>query len=156
MSEALVDFEKFSDKFNVSGKCEVECGNNEISNKYLSQVFNDVGGGVFNNGVFVTYDKSSSILQTQSTERFFTKSKGGITCFARDWLNRRFAISHSDHSCIFRFDVVYNEVIEIPVDIKCFFESELLEYSNDLLAENFFNDWRQERGAKLSYGKCVD
>jgi len=153
-----INLDLFNQKFKLFEHCKYDEKKIDIAttDNNLNYIFDSVGGTSYNHGLFMLYDVSSSQHFTQRVETFFTNAKGKITCFGRDWLNRQFAINRDDTSIIYQFDVVYNEVIEIPVDLKLFFEDEIIKYSNELLAESFFNNWQGKVKIDLSCHQCVD
>lgn len=157
MIENKIEFKFFFNKFNLLKKCDK---NNKIfvsNNEYLNNVVNTLGSSSYRKGLFRIYGESEIEENTKSVEEAFPNARDEIICFGRDWLNRQFAIRKKDSDKIFRFDVVYNETIHILVDLKVFFEKEVLEHTNSLFSETYFHEWKtKNKGLTLACNQCVD
>ena len=156
MIDETIEFKFFLEKF----KLFKQCGNNKIftsKNKYLNTVINTLGASSYNQGLLYLCNGVEVEVMTKSIEDAFPKTKNTITCFGRDWLNRRLAVRNEEPYDILRFDVVYNEVINIPTTLKEFFENEIIEYTDALLSEKYFNQWKiKNHDVILSCSECVD
>ena len=157
MIENKIEFKFFFNKFNLFKKCDK---NNKIfvsNNEYLNNVVNILGSSSYRKGLFRIYGESEIEEKTKSVEEAFPNARDEIICFGRDWLNRQFAVRKKDSDKIFRFDVVYNETIHIPVDLKVFFEKEVLEHTDSLFSETYFHEWKtKNKGLTLACTQCVD
>jgi len=152
-----IEFNFFLKKFNLFKKCDK---NNKIfvsNNEYLNSVVNTLGLSSYGKGLLRIYGESEIGENTKSVEEAFPNARDEIICFGRDWLNRQFAVRKNDPDKILRFDVVYNETIHIPVNLKVFFEKEVLEHTDSLFSETYFNAWEtKNKDFILACNECVD
>lgn len=157
MIDNKIEFNFFLNKFNLFKKCDK---NNKIfvsNNEYLNSVVNTLGLSSYNEGLFRIYGELEIEENTKSIEEAFPNAKDEIICFGRDWLNRQFAVRKKHPDKILRFDIVYNETIHIPVDLKVFFEKEVLEHTDSLFSATYFNAWKtKNKGLTLTCTQCVD
>jgi hypothetical protein len=120
----------------------------------IVNIGHQLGGSSYNNGLFIIYTENESIIHTKMVESAFPQIKGKIHCFGRDWLNRQFVLFNEDDQ-ILQIDLGFDEILDIPMNLKSFFESGLIEDKEDILAESFFNDWKKHSGYELKCGESV-
>ncbi len=124
------------------------------SDKFLSnmqEIMDKAGGRSYNNGLFVIYRQEDVGDYTEIIERLFPQAKDKIFCFGRDWLNRQFAVTNYKPFTILQFDPNYRDITHIEVDLKQFFEQELILKCDDLCAKNYFLEWNKS----LNYSQCA-
>ena len=80
-----------------------------------------------------------------------------FTVFGYDWLGRCFAIDLREKSKgrILMFEIGTADILEIPVSFENFLNDEIPNYSNECLASDFFEEWKEQSNAKAEYGSCV-
>jgi len=150
-----INFKDFFKKFKITESYEKKILNS--NNFLLNEVVTKIGSRSFNNGLFRTYNASEIELYTKNIEESFPNSKNKIICFGRDWLNRQFTIKINKPYHINRFDIYFNDVIDIPISLKIFFEEEIIEYTNELLSEEFFYQWQKStNNIKILSHQCVN
>lgn len=89
----------------------------------------------------------------------FPEFRECATCFGFDWLGRAFALDSSrtenGRAAVLMFDVGAGEALEIPANLKSFHDTELVEYTDVALAENFHREWLRSGGAEPGFDQCV-
>jgi len=151
-----IDFEKFAKVFKITQNCEKNIEVSNFNNIYLNEIINKFGSTSFNNGLFRIYNAKEVRHNTKKVEEAFPNAKNKIISFGRDWINREFAVKIEEPYHIFQFDIDFNDVLDIPVDLKTFFEEEVIEYTNSLFAEYFFYQWQKStQNRTLLCNECV-
>lgn len=151
----LIKYDNFLEKFTKKDKCFGD-SNVTIDHKLLNELSSTLGGYSFNDGVFLIYSDKEILEHTRMLEEAFPNAKGKVYSFGRDWLNRYFAIFKDEpSSTVLLFDLNFDEVLDLEMDLISFFEQGLIEYTNDILAEDFFNSWKDKSKIKLNCQKCV-
>jgi len=149
----LVNYENFHRKFFAKTKCS-EGTDTILEHKLLNEISNVLGGTSFNGGIFVVYTPKEVPKYTMMLEEAFPDAKGKITCFGRDWINRQFAVFKGEPATVLLFDINFDEVLDLEMDMNTFFEHGLIEYTNDILAEDFFDEWKKSN-INLDCKQCV-
>ena len=144
------DFTNFTNNFSATDIIANELDNNTSYPSNIQDIVNKIGGQSYNDGLFVTYGQKDVSNYTEMIERLFPQAKDKIFCFGRDWLNRQFAVINYKPFSILQFDPNYRDITHIEVDLKQFFEQELILKCNDLCAKNYFLEWNKS----LNYSQC--
>jgi hypothetical protein len=145
-----IDFRSFNNIFSATDIKKQKSTKINFPNM-LEEVINSVGGVSYNNGVFITYAEEEIIKYTQMVERMFPQTQDKIYCFGRDWLNRQFAVINYKPFTILQFDTNYKDISHIEVNLKKFYEEELIIKHNDLCANDYFIEWDKY----LTYSQCA-
>lgn len=139
-------FEKFLDFVGIKYETKAET---------VEDFLDTYGGRTFKNGLY-------RILKNEDVEKWnriigdaFPRVNGCIQAFGYDWLGRLFAYN-TDTSIVKLFEPGTGEVLDIGVDIVDFHDDEIVEYSNDCLASDFFDEWFEKNNKYvLKYNECA-
>lgn len=117
------------------------------------------GGRTFAGGVYRAHSESSAGDADRLVGEGFDAWSGRIRCFGYDWLGRQFAVEADDQpqagTRVLMFEPGTGEVLVIPVGFSQFHDEELVDFTNDALAANFFAEWLRAGGARPSPSECV-
>jgi hypothetical protein len=116
-------------------------------------------GATFADGLYRLHPIAEIDRFTDLAVRTFPELKSRITCFARDWLGRQFAIDrgrieHGAYS-VLMLDPGAGQGLEVPATFRSFHNEELVDYSDAALAANFYQQWRSQGGPSARPEQCV-
>lgn len=127
--------EKISDILNMPG----------VDNNFL-QCIKMLGGKSYNYGLYQVFNNVEVLESTNLIWNYFPEYNKKVTVFACDWLCRYFAVdarnSNNNKLEVLLFDTGASEVFQIPQDIVAFHNEEIVNYTEEALALNFFAKWR--------------
>lgn len=161
--------EKFSNVFKTTGRIEDEYdiklkvkAESILSEgfKNIERLIRSFGGQSFNHGLYRIHTFSSSLYWTNLTTSYFRKYKGKVYSFGYDWLGRHFLLDCLAYlkgkDLIYIFDPAEGRAYEIPLSIEQFHEEELIEYTNEALEKETFEEWRNKNDSiDLAFKDCV-
>lgn len=124
-------FKKF-----ISFVKDEKAANINSSKDFLSQM----SGKRFLNGMYRFFLTDQVAKWNEIVEQAFPLYKNRITVFSYDWLGRIFALNKQTDTVLL-FEPGTGEVLDIPVDIINFHDTEIVEYHEDCLASEFFHEW---------------
>jgi hypothetical protein len=139
--DAEIRFEPFT--------CDI-FGRDDITN-FIS----NHGGSSFNKGIYRLHSAKKVKVWSDITASVFPAYKDVIRCFGYDWLGRQFAVVDGNENLILMLDVDTGDVLEIPVSFDDFHNVELVDYGDDALAENAFDEWIAIKDEPLKPSECV-
>ncbi|MFI3250936.1 MAG: DUF1851 domain-containing protein [Eubacteriales bacterium] len=114
-----------------------------------------VDGRTFKNGIYRLFSKENQEKWTKIVEESFPKYAGNIEVFGYDWLGRIFATKNSTSTTLM-FEPGTGDVFDVPVGFAEFHDEELVEFYQDCLAANFFEEWFEKSGQYvLKSAECV-
>ena len=99
-----------------------------------------LNGKSFLNGMYRLFKTDEIEKWTAITEQSFPLYKGRISVFGYDWLGRVFGLN-KERGTVLLFEPGTGEVLDIPASFEDFHNIEIVEYNEDSLASNFFNEW---------------
>jgi len=91
----------------------------------------------------------------------FPEFAGRAHCFGFDWLGRQFALDdhrrQGDEPLVLMLEPGTGEALEIPATFVTFHDEELVEFCNEALARQFFEDWAaaNSRFLPLIFDQCA-
>ncbi len=117
-------------------------------------------GAAYEKGLYRILPTAEMAAWTANVAEAFPEHSGEMLCFAFDWVGRSFAIDFARTSdegeyLILRLEPGVGEVMEIPVTFIDFHNEELVEYREDALSSDFFEEWQEAGGAAPAYDECV-
>ncbi len=119
----------------------------------------ELGGMSFNAGLYQVFTPDGVKDATAAIEKMFPRTATKVAVFGCDWSGRYFATtSHENQTALpetLLLEPGVGEIFRIPVGIEEFHNVELVQYTNDALAENFFNEWRTSTDEELNPTSCV-
>lgn len=127
--------------------------------KELSELVSAFGGSSFNRGIYRIGSAVSIGHWTALVSAAFPGFSDRIACFAHDWLGRVFALDsqriEDGRPGVLMMEPGTGETLEIPCNLVSFHETELIQYREPALAENFYNQWLTAGGAVPGASECV-
>ncbi len=151
---SIIDFEKFKNKFKIFSLCNSKKETTNTGINVINEVFLNIGGAVYENGLFEIYDIQKSKVFSNIVEEEFENTKGKIVCFARDWLNNQLCITNYEPYNVLLFDLNFKEIYHLDINIKQFFENKIIEEYESIFLLNYYQDFLELNGA-LECGKCA-
>jgi len=141
-------FDKFNSNFSKDKKI-----NNETESSFifpiqvdgLNEFFLNHSGCSFNQGLYRVHSYSDIDKWNNIVKDAFPEFSDRIYCFAYDWLGRQFSLDKArvelGEPLILMLEPGTGEVLEIPVNFIQFHEVEIIDYTNEVLAVEFFKEW---------------
>lgn len=117
------------------------------------------GGVSFNGGLYRIVRLAEIEFWNEHARRAFPSTAGKLSCFAVDWLGRIFAARADEmvdgKPAVLMLDAGTGEMLKIPCNVECFHDSELLEYSDEALAVNYYKMWLESGGSEVEFSQCI-
>ena len=125
----------------------------------ISAFLETFAGAAYENGLYRILPTAKMAEWTDSVAEAFPDYSGKMLCFAFDWLGRSFALDFATTSddgqyLIMRLEPGSGEIMEIPVPFVEFHNKELVEYTNDALSSEFYEEWLAT-GEAPGYEVCI-
>jgi len=125
----------------------------------LNELVATFGGASFRGGLYRILRSGDAGAWRDRVAIAFPEFSGRATCFGFDWLGRAFALdttrTEDRRAAVLMFDVGAGEALEVPTNVESFHDSELVEYTDAALAENFHRKWLRSGGAEPAFDQCV-
>ena len=119
------------------------------------QFLKTMGGKSFLNGMYRIFDETSIPKWNDIVEKSFPKYKNQISVFGYDWLGRIFALNKVSNTVLL-FEPGTGDVFDIPANIVDFHNVEIVEFHEDSLLSEYFDEWFEANGNfVLPHNKCV-
>ena len=138
----------------VSGLATVEPGAKGIS-KFLATH----AGSSYEGGLYRLHEVADMHKWTELAAEAFPDFRTRICCFGSDWLGRMFALDSGRKKkgqyLILMLEPGTGHALEIPATFIDFHHEELVEYQNEALAAEFYEDWRISGGAAPALEECI-
>lgn len=117
------------------------------------------GGQSFNQGIYRIISAGAVARWTERAISAFPNFIGRLTPFGVDWLGRLFALDSARRvdgvAAVVMLEPGTGQALEVPTGIIAFHNAELVQYSEEALAEGFYKNWRSMGGAAPRTGQCV-
>lgn len=154
-------FENFYNTFQVTD--DIGNAHTKTTFKAMDNSFKDCirefGGKTFNNGLYRVFRGDQIQRATDTMKEVFPKMRDRIICFGFDWLGRNFSIDFSRKKngkpLILLLEPGAGEAIQIPASIIDFHNDELVNYTNEALSANFFDEWYSQTNVTIKHSQCV-
>jgi hypothetical protein len=125
----------------------------------LRELLGSHGGKSFSHGLYRIISFENVVCWNEVVLSAFPSFSGRITCFAMDWLGRVFALDSArleeTRPGVVLFEPGTGEALEIPCNLERFHESEIIEYRDEALAENFYHQWIEHGGVAPEVSQCI-
>jgi hypothetical protein len=125
----------------------------------LKDFFLRYAGTSFGNGLYRVVSHFHMAASDEFIAGAFPEFVGRATCFSYDWLGRLFALDfHRQEGGDFgvlMFEPGAGKVLEIPANLISFHENELINYANEALATDFYEQWLMNGGEKPNTDQCI-
>lgn len=155
----LNSFEKKFDVFLTEDTASIQLNGHPGVDSNFVECIERLGGKSFADGIYRVFSSSEIPGVTKQVEEVFREYEGKITVFACDWLGRYFAVdsrrTDSGFPEILMLETGAGEAMQIPVGIHIFHSEELVEYTEDALAANFFAQWKSISSEVIDLSSCV-
>ncbi|MFM2591776.1 T6SS immunity protein Tdi1 domain-containing protein [Vibrio harveyi] len=155
-------FESFLSKFKkdeLKGGEQASSFNFPINTVGLEDFFSSYSGSSFNQGLYRFHSFENISKWNKIVSEAFPSFSQRIFCFGYDWLGRQFALdlgrSEAGEPLVFMFEPGTGEALEIPVNFAQFHEDELVNYTNEALAVEFFSEWLATGNEPPASSQCV-
>lgn len=135
--------------------------NENIVIEYSEDLYNDfimqLGGKRFGQGLFNSFSKDNVKKWTEIVNEAYPEFQNLFKIFGYDWLGRCFGIDlrKSTYGNILMFEIGTNDVLEIPCTFDKFLNEEIPLYADACLTKSFFDEWMNNFGKSIVYGRCV-
>lgn len=128
---------------------------NDKSISSVETFLSTVSGKSFCNGMFRFFESSNIQKWNEIVTEYFIEYRNNIEVLCYDWLGRVFAFSKFTNTIVF-FEPGTGDVYNTDATIERFFDYEVVEYTNDCFASDFFNDWYSSVNEyKLASNECA-
>jgi hypothetical protein len=125
----------------------------------IKAFFEKYSGATFGNGVYRIHPVEEIAKWTAIAEEMFPKYKKRIACFGSDWRGVQFALNASRKEegqfLVQLLDPATAESLNIPANFATFHDVELVEYANDSLATETYEQWLNASGRPPARQECV-
>lgn len=119
------------------------------------QFLKSMGGRSFLNGMYRIFDEKSIPKWNDIVKKSFPKYKNQISVFGYDWLGRIFALNKASNTVLL-FEPGTGDVFDIPANIVDFHNVEIVEFHEDSLLSEYFDEWFEaNNNFVLPINKCV-
>jgi hypothetical protein len=116
-------------------------------------------GASYEEGLYRIHPVSEIRRWTSLVAEAFPDFGPRILCFAYDWLGRHFALDYyrtsDDQFLILMLEPGTGQALEVPTTFIQFHEQELIQYRNEALAGEFYQQWLALGGQRPSLTECV-
>jgi hypothetical protein len=147
---ALVIGEAFRARFVVSTSESSEASSSSSVDPQLSDVFDALGGAIADDGLYRIYSAQRAAVATVMVQEAMPAMRGRIECFGSDWLGRHFALDKArtadGENLVLMLEPGTGYALEIPVSVRSFHDTELVEFAENALAVSFYRAWREASG----------
>ena len=131
-------------------------GENNKQNMQSTEEFLEYcSGKSFLNGLYRIHNTEDIPKWNDIVGRAFPKFAGKIKTFGYDWLGNHFALD-LDRNVVLLFEPGAGEVFNVNEDFINFHNKTMTEYTEECLAELFFDDWYEANDKyQLLHNECV-
>ena len=121
----------------------------------IDNLINELGGKSFNHGIYRICNTKNMNNITSICEEYFPKLKNRILAFSYDWLGRVFCIQKKEPNIILLIEPGAGDALEIPGNIDRFHNEVLVQYANEALAKDFYEEWYSKTNTSPKYSTCI-
>lgn len=125
----------------------------------IKEFIGKYSGMTFNKGIYRVFPIDQLKKWTTIAEEMFPELKGKILVFSSDWRGQFYAVNAArkdgEQYQIQLLDPATNENLDVPSTFEAFHEVELIEYANEALQVDLFNDWLAKKGVSPAASECV-
>jgi hypothetical protein len=126
---------------------------------WLNELLATSGGRSFNRGLYRIVTPGDLATWRERVEVGFPEFANRVVCFGYDWLGRVFALdakrTEGGRPAILMFEPGQGEALQVPRNLQSFHDEELVEFRNDVLAEEYFASWLKAGGAAPKPDQCI-
>ena len=125
----------------------------------LLEFFECLSDYSYNGGLYRTHSFQNIEKWNHIVGEAFPEFSNRIFCFGFDWLGRQYALDNgrmeTGEPLILMLEPGTAEVLEIPVNFIQFHDNELVEYANEALATEFFQEWLSTGNEPPKRDQCI-
>lgn len=158
-------FERFLDTFSLTSNFPKNTTGQFQIPRLLSKAsgavefISNFEGSTFSNGLYRVHPIKEIQKWTRIVEKFFPHFKGRIVCFSYDWLGTQFALDSSlvlnGEPLIVMFDIGTGQVLKSQSSFHNFHNFEMVNYPNEALELDLFNQWKNLGNDELQLDQCI-
>jgi hypothetical protein len=156
-------FERFLNSFVVDSVPEPtrDWAPRGVTASGFGELMSEYAGCTFEKGLYRLHTAESAALGDRLAAEAFPEFAGRARCFGLDWLGRQFALDsarqEANEPLVLMFEPGTGQVLEIPGNFVDFHDRELVDYANEALAREFFDEWAAANPSSLplSLTDCV-
>ncbi|MDP9440902.1 MAG: DUF1851 domain-containing protein [Actinomycetota bacterium] len=115
----------------------------------------------FEQGLYRLHDARGAARADELVAKAFPEFARRSRCFGVDWLGRQFALDvgrvEDSEPLVLMLEPGTGEALEIPASFVSFHDEELVDFANEALAREFFEQWAEVNSMllPLAAGHCV-
>ncbi len=114
------------------------------------------GGRTFAGGLYRIHTAESGARRLKDIDAAFPEAGAHTAPYGFDWLGRQFCATEDDENATsLMFEPGSGEVLEIPVPFALIHDEELVDYSNEALASDFYASYLAHGGVPPEHRQCV-
>lgn len=114
------------------------------------------GGRTFAGGLYRIHTAESGAQRLKDIDAAFPEAPAHSAPYGYDWLGRQFCATEDDENATsLMFEPGTGEVLEIPVHFALIHDDELVDYSNEALASEFYASYLASGGRAPGLTQCV-
>lgn len=126
----------------------------------LETFFSRYGGATFNDGLYRVITPKVGTLAYEFLKVAFPEFSSSVAPFATDWLGRIFCLDSTRHEggemAVTMFEPGTGEALNIPANLGSFHDEELIDYPDEALAVNAYQEWIARFGQVPRFDQCVE
>lgn len=119
----------------------------------------DHAGASYQNGLYRIPSITSMERWTGLAIEAFPYLRGRLLCFGFDWLGRMFSLDFgrmTNGQClVMMLEPGTGQALEVPVTFMDFHNNELVQYRNEAVAMNFYEQWCSSGGKAPMWEQCI-
>lgn len=118
-------------------------------------------GCSFENGLYRVHSAATARVGQAAADAAFPEYAGRLSVFGFDWLGRQFAVDFAREDngepLVMMLEPGTADALEIPATLVAFHDEELVEYTDQALASEFFASWSaaHTEALPLDNAECV-
>ena len=127
--------------------------------KGMTAFLSDRAGASYEHGLYRIHAIADMSRWTKLAVEAFPDLSGRVFCFGFDWLGRMFALDYKRKTngqfLVLMLEPGTGQALEIPVAFMDFHNEELVEYKNEALSAEFYDEWQALGGSSPTFEQCI-
>jgi len=125
----------------------------------MAAFLSDHAGASYGHGLYRIHAIANMPRWTELAVEAFPNFRGRVFCFGFDWLGRMFALDYGRKTngqfLVLMLEPGTGQALEMPVTFMDFHNKELVQYRNEALAAEFYNEWQNSGGESPTFEQCI-
>ncbi len=134
------------------------CPGGRVVPRHVASILEGYGGVSFRGGLYRIATEAGALALDATVARMWPVYAGRVKSYAFDWRGRIFAVrieADDKGGEVVLFEPGSGDVYDIPANLATFHNGELVDYPDETLSANLFQEWSGSRGSGPVYSKCV-